>query len=88
MTPGPADEVGKVATTFMDIMRQQPMALALVVMNFTLLAFVFWNNHELTRTRELTGQHIMQWQTDVNKLLANCVPMHDMEEMLRNLKQQ
>jgi predicted PurR-regulated permease PerM len=35
-------ETGKAVGGFFDIMRTQPLALALVVMNFALLAYIFW----------------------------------------------
>jgi hypothetical protein len=37
----PIEEGGKIASGFMEVMRGQPMALALVVMNLALIA-IFW----------------------------------------------
>lgn len=73
MTPGPAEEVGKVATGFIDAMKGQPLALALVLMNILLLV-LFWftiktvGDHN--QERELA---LMNEQKEVRALLAKCV---------------
>jgi len=41
MTPGPVEEVGKVATGFIDSMKSQPLALAMIALNAAFLIF-FW----------------------------------------------
>ena len=73
MNPGPAEEVGKAAGSFMDIMRQQPLSLALVVMNLALLGifYVILVRVSDTRTREF--QLLQTEQKEVRELLARCV---------------
>ncbi len=39
---GPAEEVGKAASTFMESIKSQPLALALVVMNLGLLGLIYY----------------------------------------------
>src|SRR5215831_2372803 len=85
MNPGPVEEGAKVADNFLDAMKTQPLSLALVVMNFGLLGYLFWSGHELMQLREHTAQMIVSWQTETGKLLANCVPLRDMEELLKTL---
>jgi hypothetical protein len=46
MSPGPVEEAGKAVGGFFDIMRGSPLALALVVMNFALLGYLFWSGKE------------------------------------------
>jgi len=73
MNPGPVEEVGKVAVGFMDSMKSQPLALALVVMNMALLV-LFWlvfnevSSHSREREKALFTE-----QKEVRALLAKCV---------------
>lgn len=73
MTPGPVEEAGKVAGTFMDIMRAQPLSLALVIMNLALLAF-FWvildrvDSHGRQRDAQLLAD-----QKEIRELLSKCI---------------
>jgi hypothetical protein len=46
MNPGAVEETSKAVGGFFDIMRGSPMALALVVMNFALLGYLFWSGKE------------------------------------------
>jgi len=85
MNPGPVDEAGKAVLSFMDSMKAQPLALALVVMNFVLLGYLFYSERQFQSTREQTGQRLIEWQSEVNKLLANCVPLRDLQDMLKSL---
>jgi hypothetical protein len=82
---GPVEEAGKAVTSFMDIMKEQPATLALIVISFGLLIFVFWSSHELQASRDKTAQLMVQMQTDSNKLLASCVPTGDMLEVLKRI---
>jgi len=71
---GPTEEVGKVASGFIAALQEQPLALALVVCNLTLLALFFYviNQSTLNRTREFSATQEMQ--REVQKLLYNCSP--------------
>jgi len=77
MNPGAVEEAGKVASTFMDVMRSQPLALALSVMNVALLV-LFWyvaKTASENRQREFTA--MLQSQKEVNEILSKCiVPTH------------
>ena len=88
MSPGAVEEAGQTARTVITTIGSQPLVLALVLMNMALLVFTFYQNHEMTQTRERTGQLIVTWQTEVSKLLANCVPMRDMQDMLKQIQPQ
>lgn len=73
MNPGAAEQGAKVATSFIDTMKAQPLALALVVMNMCLLAlfwFIFAKSADLAHQRE---QQMFVEQKDVRELLAKCV---------------
>ena len=75
MNPGgPAEEVGKVTGTFMQIMKDQPLSLALVVMNVMLLALFYYVIQTATGVRQKEMDRIFAAQSETNKLLYNCVP--------------
>lgn len=74
MNPGPAEEAGKAASLFMSIMRDQPLSLALVVMNMLLLALFFFVIHTATGVRNKELEQLFAAQAETNKLLFNCVP--------------
>ena len=69
MAPGPAEEVGKVATGFVDAMKGQPLALALAVMNLALLGIVFYIAHAAHENHATD----LQAQRELSQLLARCV---------------
>jgi hypothetical protein len=85
MNPGAAEEFGKATGGFIDSMKAQPLALALVVMNFALLGFMFWNTHELNAQRERATKMFVDANTETEKLLANCVPTSDFQDLLKSL---
>lgn len=75
---GALEEGGKATGLFFQIMKDQPLSLALVLMNVLLLAlFVFVSSN---RAREF--DRIMTMQTETNKLLYNCVPTSRQEGAL------
>lgn len=55
-------------------MRAQPLSLALVIMNFALLGYLFYRGH-----------HISEQQVETTRLFANCVPLKDMQEIIRGI---
>jgi hypothetical protein len=75
------EETSKQVGTFFDIMRAQPLSLALVVMNFTLMAFLFYS---ATARRE-TVQMVLAWQERTDKLMASCVSSEIMNMVLQAL---
>lgn len=76
MNPGgPVEEAGKVAGTFMDVMRGQPLALALAVMNMILLALFFFIAKTASENRRYEFNSILETQKEVQKLLYNCTPL-------------
>ncbi len=73
MNPGVTEEVGKVTNTFMDILRGQPLSLALVAMNVLLVVFLFYSNNQVLKQREAALNQIVGWQRQTDTLMANCV---------------
>jgi hypothetical protein len=75
MNPGGVEEAGKAAGLFMQIMKDQPLSLALVVMNCLLLAIFFYVIRTATEVRHKEMERIFAAQVETNKLLYNCVPV-------------
>jgi len=73
MNPGAVEEVGKVATGFMDSMKAQPLALAMIVLNLCFLVFfwfVFSKAAEYSHERE---QLSLNAQKELREGLLQCV---------------
>lgn len=63
---GPQEEAGKAVNSFIDALRAQPLSLALVVMNFALLGYLFWSGKE-------TLGMAYKSQIDMHSLLVKCI---------------
>ena len=74
MNPGAVEEVGQTTRSFMDAMKEQPLALALCVMNMALLALFFYAGHWTSQTRQQEFKMIFDQNDKVHQLLFQCVP--------------
>jgi hypothetical protein len=63
---------GNAANTFMDAMRGQPLALGLVVMNFGLLGFLYYDGARAAKERHDEMQLLYQNRSEMAKLLYSC----------------
>ena len=81
MSPGVTEEVSKQVGGFMEIMKMQPLSLALVVMNFLLVAFLFYSNSQVLTQRQNALDQIVKWQQGTDNLMASCVS-HDVTKMM------
>lgn len=75
MNPGAAEEVGKQVGTFMSIMKEQPLSLALCVMNVLLLALFFYIFKNASERWQSQFEITQKAQTEVHELLYNCTPI-------------
>jgi hypothetical protein len=73
MNPGAIEEGAKTARTFMDIMKEQPLSLALVVMNMALLLMIWWITNRQTELRNHDLNLYFAQQKETASLLARCV---------------
>ena len=64
----------------------QPLTLALVVMNFVLLGYVFYMGTSITAQRKETTDLIVGWQKETDKLMVNCVSAEVMRMTLDNMQ--
>lgn len=76
MNPGPSEEVGKAAGLFFQIMKDQPLSLALVIMNILLLALFFYVTHIATSNRQREFEMVLAAQKEVQQLLFQCAPVN------------
>jgi hypothetical protein len=86
MNPGAEEEAGKVALSFIDTMKQQPLALALVVVNLLFLGAGMW---VLRDVAERTTANTQRQADTYAKLAETCVPaalIPGIEELLRRPK--
>ena len=80
MNPGITEEVGKQVGGFMDIMRSQPLSLALVVMNVSAGRLpILFQLAEFDATRGGGRTQIVAWQRGTDKLMASCVSIEVMK---------
>jgi hypothetical protein len=70
---GPIEQAGKAVGGFMDVMRQQPLSLALVVMNLALLVIFYIILIRVNDTHKLQFERQQAEQKEVRELLSKCV---------------
>ena len=68
MNAGITEEVGKQVGGFMDIMRSQPLSLALVMMNVLLIVFLFYSNSQTLTQRQAAVDQIVVMKLVVDAL--------------------
>ena len=86
MNPGVTEEAGRAAHTFMDILRGQPLSLALVAMNVLLVVFLFYSNSQTLTQRQRALDQIVAWQQQTDTLMANCVSKEVVEIVVQALE--
>ena len=82
-----SEETGKTVRGFFDTLKEQPLSLALVVMNFLLVAFLFYSGAAQLSQRQETTKMIIAWQQDTDKLMASCVSADIMRLVLDALNE-
>ena len=70
MTPGPAEEAGKVATGIIDALKAQPAVLALALMQIGLLLFIFYALHAGAVFRQQLVQHVFENTKAIHEILV------------------
>jgi hypothetical protein len=72
VTPGPVEEAGQTARTFIDALKGQPAVLALSVANFALLAFIFYALQQAAQFRQTLLDQVFKNNQDLHQLMSNC----------------
>jgi uncharacterized membrane protein affecting hemolysin expression len=86
LNPGPIEEVGKVATTFIGSFRESPTILAMSVFNILFLGFVLWSTIEERSWREQVVTMMVEQQAAGARMLNACIPVDKIQEFLRALR--
>ena len=73
MNPGAIEEGGKTARSFFEVLKEEPLSLALVVMNICLIVLLWWFTSKQTEVREHDLNLFFQSQKETASLLARCV---------------
>jgi len=72
--------------TFMEILKGEPLSLALVAMNLLLLWYCFKTTGQFTKARSEVAALIVEWQKQTQALMADCVSKDVMEMVLKSLE--
>lgn len=74
MNPSAPEEVGQTARSFIDVMKNEPIALSLCLMNVLLLGFLYYTGVVAHDERKLETQLMYENRSEMAKLLAQCYP--------------
>jgi membrane-anchored glycerophosphoryl diester phosphodiesterase (GDPDase) len=66
-------EAAKVATGFMHALQNEPLSLALCIMNFSLIGFVYFQSVQFNSQRADNVKLFTDVQREVQKLLSECI---------------
>jgi len=78
--------MNELADKFMHIMGNQPLSLALVVMNLLLLWFQFKAAKSYEQSRKQTVELIVAWQKESQAIMADCVSKENLQAILGALE--
>jgi len=73
MNPGPVEEGAKVATSFVDALKSQPVMLGMVFIIAAMIALLFFVAWRAAQTREHEMDRFYASQKETQELLAKCV---------------
>jgi hypothetical protein len=73
VTPGPVEEAGQTARSFIDALKGQPATLALIIANAAMLVFMFYALSKAAQFRDSLLNQQFVYQREVSLLLAKCV---------------
>lgn len=74
MSPGPAEEAGKVATGLIDSLRSTPLVLALIVFNAIFITGVYFSVRNERASAERIMSLLISEKVDMDKALSVCLP--------------
>jgi len=69
---GAIEEGGKVATSVVDSMKAQPLALAVIVVNVLFLAFLVYISHEIAATNRIEREQRTEMFEELRKTCVAC----------------
>jgi|SRR5215472_4800310 len=86
MNPGPVEEGAKVATTFVDALKTQPVMLGMVFILAAMIGLLFFVAYKGAETRQHELDRFYEMQKETQLLLAKCVLISP-EELLHSREQ-
>lgn len=81
-----AGEVGKTTRGFFEVMRENPLSLALVVVVFALSAMLYYTGKETLEQRTAMSKLIIEWQKEQQVILGGCVSAEVTKGMMDNMQ--
>ena len=79
-------EVGKTTRGFFEVMKENPLSLALVVVVFALAAMQYYTNKETLEQRTRMSDLIISWQKEQQVILGGCVSAEVTKGMMDNMQ--
>ena len=73
MNPGPVEEAGQTARSFIEALRQQPATLALIIANISLLVFIFYALAKGAEFRDQSLKNQFELMRETSLLLSKCI---------------
>jgi hypothetical protein len=73
MNPGPVEEAGQTARSFIEALKSQPATLALIIANAAMLVFMFYALSKAAQFRDNLLTQQFTYQREVSLLLAKCI---------------
>jgi hypothetical protein len=73
MNPGALEEGARAAGTFMTIMKEQPLSLALSIMNLALIGLIWWFTTKQIEVRNHDLELYFAHQKETALLLSRCI---------------
>jgi hypothetical protein len=67
------EESAKIVTGIVDSMKIHPLLLSLVIMNFALIGFVYFQSVQFNTQRKDNVKLFIQVQSEVQRLLSQCI---------------
>lgn len=77
------EEGGRAARTFMESMKEQPLSLALVVMNLCLLGYLYYAAIVAAKERSTELALLYENRKYVTDVLASCIHVDDVQKLLK-----
>ncbi len=79
-------EIGKTTRGFFEVMRENPLSLALVVVVFALAAMLYYTGKETLEQRTQMAKMIVEWQKEQQVILGGCVSADVTKNMMDNMQ--
>jgi hypothetical protein len=70
---GAMEEGGKIVGAAIGVFKHEPLVLSLMIMNLSLIGFAFYQASAFTTQRRENVALFIQVQTDVQRLLSQCI---------------